>query len=81
MSVKTIRMQDVENVPADKVRPGDIIAEGIVLEVSVDQGYFLSTPYASVFADRFTTVQVYARLAPGMVEAVRETYENQRRGR
>lgn len=71
--IKKIKFTQVERVAAEKVRPGDMILEGVVLDVErVGDEIYMSTVLGDVAAPITGTVQVYARLAsPDMVEAAR----------
>lgn len=73
--MKVIRARDVIDVAAADVRPGMILAEGIVVSVDKQQGkkrttYWINLPHNVVCAaDSGTAVQVYGRLDEGMVDA------------
>ncbi len=75
---KVIHVEDVRDVRATQVRPGDVIAEGIVLSVEHApqyRCYFLHLPRAQVVTvDSNGSVQVYARVSSEVLDALREAF-------
>lgn len=69
--MKIIRPKDTQRIAAEKVQPGDVLLEGVVLSVELDGMHlFYETRFGSVCASRLDTVQVFARLgSPEMVDA------------
>jgi hypothetical protein len=76
--MKTLRSKDVVDVPCRQVKPGMVIAEGIVLAVDLGQEgtVFYTTPGTDVSADHGTTVQVYAKLGDLETEAIQDAYKS-----
>ena len=66
MATKTIKGRDVQYVASADIKPGMIIAEGIVYETHTQRepvsGKWMTTRAAVVFAADSEAVQVYARL-------------------
>lgn len=66
MATKTIKGRDVQYVLPSDVKPGAIIAEGVVYETHTQTepvpGKWLTTRAAVIFAADGEAVQVYARL-------------------
>jgi len=66
MPTKVIKGRDVQYVLSGDVKPGAIIAEGVVYEthrqIEPVSGTFLTTRAAVIFAAHNEAVQVYARL-------------------
>jgi len=85
VSVKNInKPDDIRRVKAQDIRPGMLLAEGVVLEVEDQQAgsgrklrtiYWLRTPSASVWAAWDQEVDVFAVITDDlMVEAIVRTY-------
>lgn len=75
---KTIQTrQIVLTLPGD-VRPGAILADGLVLSVrrgTSGVGYYFETPHATIHAaDPSEAVQVYAQISEEDAEIAREAY-------
>lgn len=63
----------ITRMPAMEVRPGHVIAEGLVLEV-VPQGdlLYLDTPLGTSFVDRDGEVQVIANIGQEAAKAAKD---------
>ena len=71
-----VKEHRVVKVPAELMRPGYIILEGVVYAVRpVNHGFMLDTVNAAVFAREGETVQVYAQIATDMAKAIADTID------
>jgi hypothetical protein len=67
----------VTRVPSDKIRPGDVLIEGVVLEVErVGDEIYLETALGTVAASVTETVQVIARFAQPETASIRSSFED-----
>jgi len=71
-----VKEHRIIKVPAELMRPGYIILEGVVYGVRpVNHGFMLDVVNSTVFAREGETVQVYAQIEQDMAKAIAETID------
>lgn len=69
--MKTLRARDVTEVPVRQVKPGMMLAEGVVIETEHANGYVYITTISGDLAHPFTdNVQVYAKVGDIELDAI-----------
>lgn len=81
--MKVITQSDVSLIPVDRVVPGHMVLQGIVLAVNaedMDGAGWLETATASVYVEAGHLVAVYGKVTDDMVEGIRSAVNRPHRG-
>lgn len=78
---RNIKTMQIVRMPAMNLRPGHVLAEGLVLEVRLEgKTLFIDMPLGTSWVDKDGEVQVIANIGQEAAKAAKDTLAEQEKG-